>query len=102
MIRLTSKLRRKKGNPMTDAEAVIENQKEIRRLRGVVREQERLYSGIHLINVQAKPAAFGRPIGEVMDEMWVKALDLKVDELSFIFSGHTNTIKQNMNKEVNK
>jgi hypothetical protein len=87
---------------MTDAEAVIENQKEIRRLRGIVRENERLYSGIQLINVRAEPAASGRTIGEVIEEMWNKALDFKAHELSFNFQNHTITSQQNWHKGVSE
>jgi hypothetical protein len=79
---------------MTDEEAVTECQKEIRRLRGVVRDYEQIYSGTQLLKVKAEPAYPGDPIANVMTEMWSKAIALKADELSFDFNGRTVTIKQ--------
>ncbi|GHV57815.1 hypothetical protein AGMMS49579_24230 [Spirochaetia bacterium] len=81
--------------PKTDEENVLECQKEIRRLRSVIRADERLYSGIQLLKVRAVPDVSGRTIGNVMEEMWIKAQDLKADELSFEFNRRTITIKQN-------
>jgi hypothetical protein len=86
-------MRRKK---MTFEDSLAECQKEIRRLREALREdreQMKPYEGVEILKVKANPGGSGKLIGDVVTEMWEKALALKAQELSFEFNSHTITIR---------
>lgn len=69
-------------------------QKEVNRLRMIVRRQSNLMEGLRLKKVEAGPLGSGRLIGDVMEEMWSKALDLDAEEFSFTFNSHKITIQK--------
>lgn len=67
-----------------------ECQREISRLRGIVRN----YSGVSLLDVEFDMGVSGQTIGAVMENAWEKALDLDVKRLCFTFNSHKITIEK--------
>ena len=74
-----------------------ECQKELRRLRAVIRgnsEETRKMDRIKILDVEFDVSVCGRFIGSVMEEAWNKALDLDARRLSFSFNGHRIIIEK--------
>jgi hypothetical protein len=69
-------------------------QKEINRLRMIIRKQSSLMEGLRLKKVEAGPFGSGRLIGDVMEEMWSKTLDIDAEEFSFTFNSYKITIQK--------
>jgi hypothetical protein len=72
----------------------VQCQNEIKRLRRIVSEYNRLSNGLRYVKVEADIAASTRTIGSVMEEAWNKALSLDADELSFAFNDRRIIIKK--------
>jgi hypothetical protein len=73
---------------------INENQREIKRLRGIVREYSQFRSGVRFMQVELDIPISGRMIGDVMEEVWGRTLDMDAKELSFIFNGHRISIRK--------
>jgi hypothetical protein len=73
---------------------INENQREIRRLRGIALEYSQFRSGVRFMQVEVDILVSGRMIGDIMDEAWSRALDMDARELSFIFNGRRISIRK--------
>jgi hypothetical protein len=71
---------------MTDDERIQDCQKEIQRLRGVIRERENAIE----IDIDGD----FRSIGDVMEEAWARASGVNADRFFFHFDGHKIIIEK--------
>jgi len=71
-----------------------ECQREIERLRAIVRKANDIAEKTQILDVECNISVSGRLVGDAMEEAWCIAHELGTKRLSFTFNSHKITIEK--------